>query len=41
MIKACEDVVQAAGWMDQLLKLDAVSNAENGVITAIGHQLAK
>ena len=41
MIKACEDVAQAAGGMAQLLRLDGVSYAESAVIAAIRHQLAK
>jgi len=35
MIKACEDVAQAGGWIDQLLQLDTVSYSESEVIAAI------
>src|SRR5262245_26616583 len=39
MIKACEDVAQAAGWIDQLLHLDRVSYSESAVIGAIRRHL--
>jgi hypothetical protein len=39
MIKACEDVAQAAGGIDQLLQLDGVSNSESAVIAAISRHL--
>ena len=41
MIKACEDVAQAAGGIAQLLRLDGVSYAESDVIAAIRRHLAK
>jgi hypothetical protein len=42
MIKACEDVAQAAGGLAQLLRLDRVSYAESAVIAAIrGHLESK
>ena len=41
MIKACEDVAQAAGGITQLLQLDGVSYAESAVIAAIRRHLAK
>jgi hypothetical protein len=40
MIKACEDVAQAAGGLAQLLRLDNVSYAESAVIAAIRRHLA-
>jgi tellurite resistance protein len=39
MIKACADVAQAAGWMDQLFQLDDVSYSESVVIAAIRQHL--
>ena len=39
MIKACADVAQAAGWIDQLFQLDGVSCVESGVIVAIRRHL--
>jgi len=39
MIKACEDVAQAAGWIDQLFHLDRVSYSESAVIAAIRRHL--
>ena len=39
IIKACEDVAQAAGWIDQLLHLDRVSYSESAVIGAIRRHL--
>jgi len=39
MIKACEDVAQAAGWIDQLFHLDRFSYSESGVIAAIRRHL--
>jgi hypothetical protein len=39
MIKACEDVAQAAGGLAQLLWMDGVSHAESAVITAIRRHL--
>ena len=39
MIKACEDVAQAAGWIDQLFHLDRFSSSESAVIAAIRRQL--
>ena len=41
MIKACEDVAQAAGGIAQLLQQDRVSYAESAVIAAIRRHLAK
>jgi len=35
MIKACEDVARAGGWIDQLFQLDNVSYSESAVIAAI------
>jgi len=39
MIKACEDVAQAADWIDQLFYLDRVSYSESAVIDAIRSHL--
>ena len=39
MIKACADVAQAAGWIDQLFQLDGFSYAESAVIAAIRRHL--
>ena len=39
MIKACEDVAQAAGWIDQLFQLDRFSYSESAVIAAIRRHL--
>ncbi|HEU4835279.1 MAG TPA: hypothetical protein VFS90_12710 [Pyrinomonadaceae bacterium] len=39
MIKACEDVAQAAGGLAQMLRLDGVSYAESAVIAAIRSHL--
>jgi len=39
MIKACEDVAQAADWIDQLFHLDRVSYSESAVIAAIRSHL--
>ena len=39
MIKACEDVAQAAGGLARLLSLDGVSNAESATIAAIRRHL--
>ena len=39
MIKACEDVAQAAGWIDQLFHLDRFSYSESAVIAAIRRHL--
>ncbi len=41
MIKACDEVAQAAGGIAQLLHLDGVSYAESAVIAAIRRHLAK
>src|SRR5688500_12651210 len=41
MIKACEDVAQAAGGLARLFQLDAISYAESEVIAAIRRHLAK
>jgi len=41
MIKACEDVAQAAGGLAQMFKLDGVSYAESAVIAEIRRHLAK
>jgi hypothetical protein len=41
MIKACEDVAQAAGGIAGLLQLERVSYAESDVIAAIRSHLAK
>jgi len=40
MIKACEDVAQAADWIDQLFQLDRVSYSESAVIAAIRNHMA-
>ena len=40
MIKACEDVAQAKGWLAEMLRLDS-SYAESTVIAAIRRHLAK
>ena len=39
MIKACEDVAQAADWIDQLFHLDRFSSTESAVIAAIRRHL--
>jgi tellurite resistance protein len=39
MIKACADVAQAAGWLDQLFQSDGVSYSESAVIAAIREHL--
>jgi tellurite resistance protein len=39
MIKACADVAQAAGWLDQLFQLDRASDSESAVIAAIRSHL--
>jgi hypothetical protein len=39
MIKACEDVAQAADWITELLRLDGISYAESAVIAAIRRHL--
>ena len=39
MIKACEDVAQAAGWLDELFHLDHFSYSESEVIAAIRRHL--
>jgi len=39
MIKACEDVARAAGWIDQLFHLDYFSSSESAVIAAIRRHL--
>jgi len=39
MIKACADVAQAAGWIDQLFQLDRASDSESAVIAAIRSHL--
>jgi tellurite resistance protein len=41
IIKACEDVAQAKGWLAELLRLDGVSYEESAVIAAIRSHLAK
>ena len=41
IIKACEDVAQAKGWLAELLRLDGVSYEESAVITAIRSYLTK
>ena len=41
MIKACEEVAQAAGGLSGLLQLEVVSQAEGAAITAIRSHLAK
>ena len=41
IIKACEEVAQAKGWLAELLRVDGVSNAESAVIASIRHRLAK
>ena len=39
MIKACEDVAQATGWIDQLLRMDRVSYSKSAVIASIRRHL--
>ena len=39
MIKACADVAQAAGWIDQLFHMDRLSHSESAVIAAIRRHL--
>jgi hypothetical protein len=39
MIKACEEVAQAADWIDQLFKMDRVLYSESAVISAIRSHL--
>ena len=41
IIKACEDVARAAGWIAELVHLDQVSDEESSVIAAIRSHLAK
>jgi hypothetical protein len=41
IIKACEDVARAAGWIAELVHLDQVSDEESAVIAAIRSHLAK
>ena len=41
IIKACEDVAQAKGWLAEMLRLDGVSSSESAVIAAIRLHLAK
>ena len=41
IIKACEDVAQAAGGIAELLHLDGVSYSESAVLAAIRRHLAK
>ena len=41
IIKACEEVAQAKGWLTEMLRLDGVSYAESAVIAAIRSHLAK
>lgn len=41
IIKACEEVAQAKGWLAELLRVDGVSSAESAVIAAIRRHLAK
>ena len=41
IIKACEEVAQAKGWLAELLRVDGVSNAESAVIAEIRRHLAK
>ena len=39
IIKACEDVARAAGWVTELLELDDISSVESDVIAAIRQHL--
>jgi hypothetical protein len=41
MIKACEEVAQAADWITELFRLDSVTYQESAVIAAIRRHLAK
>jgi hypothetical protein len=41
MIKACEEVAQAAGWLAGLFRLEGISHAESAVIAEIRRHLAK
>jgi tellurite resistance protein len=41
IIKACEDVAQAAGWIAELVHLEHVTFAESAVIARIRRHLAK
>lgn len=41
MIKACEDVAKAGGWISELLWLDDISHQESAVIAAIRRHLAE
>jgi hypothetical protein len=41
MIKACEDVAHAAGWITQLFRLDGISYQESAVIAEIRRHLAE
>jgi hypothetical protein len=41
MIKACEDVAQAAGGISGLLQLEGISYSESAVINEIRRHLAK
>ena len=41
MIKACEEVAQAADWISELFRLDSVTYQESAVIAAIRNHLAK
>ena len=40
IIKACEDVAQAKGWLTEMLRLDGVSYAESAVIAEIRSHLS-
>ena len=41
MIKACEEVAQAAGGLSGLLQMEVVTPAEGAAIAAIRRHLAK
>ena len=41
IIKACEEVAQAKGWLAELLRVDGVSSEESAVIAEIRRHLAK
>jgi hypothetical protein len=40
MIKACEDVAQAAGWIDRTAPVGRISHSESAVIAAIRRHLS-
>ena len=41
IVKACEEVAKAKGWLAEMLRLDDVSYAESAVIAAIRRHLAE